>query len=236
MGGYNNSYFSVHCIGNSPSIVTLHLIKWKDERGCPQIFRLVDRVSASWKEFGVILGLGTNQLEKWEAQYRGDANMCWARVIEEWLNGGIGSDYPVTWEGLYTLLKDAQYSVVAEELKIAVDRLFTSSANPDDEEDLFSVDNNSDAVEVAEINVGFADDCMVPIDDLCKFTNLTADYENIWYTLYVAAMEVVNILGKDKLDKIILQLNKASEMLSILSSYSSCVYMFTGESKSKNWA
>jgi hypothetical protein len=152
--------------------VTLHLIKWIDESGQPQTFRLVDWVSASWKNFGMILGLGRNQLEKWEDQYRGDANMCWARVMEEWLNGGEGSDYPVTWEGLYTLLSDAQYSEFAEELRNAVDRLCNATPGPANEKEDLPVDNSfeADDSEVAAANVDFTDDD-APINDLCKFTN-----------------------------------------------------------------
>lgn len=110
----------------------LHLIKWKDERGLTQTFRLVDRVSASWKNFGIILGLTMNQLKRWEDQYRGDSNSCWARVMEFWLSGGSDKDdYPVTWEGLYTLLYDTEYSVVADELKMVVDDTTTLGSRED---------------------------------------------------------------------------------------------------------
>lgn len=118
--------------------MTLHLIKWKDDRGRSHTFRLVDRVSASWRNFGAILGLGTNQLDRWEDQYRGDSNMCWARVMEEWLNGNSEGDYPVTWEGMYSLLDDAEFSVVTEELRKAVDRVSGSCST--DEEDVDTSD------------------------------------------------------------------------------------------------
>ena len=41
--------------------------------------------------------------------------------MEHWLNGAGKDCYPPTWEGLYTLLEDAQCSQVAEELKKAVE-------------------------------------------------------------------------------------------------------------------
>ena len=113
-------YFA--CTGDTLSIVTLHLIKWKDKSGKVQTFRLVDRVSASWKDFGLLLKLEMNVLKAWDDLYRGDANMCWARVMEHWLtHEGDHGDYPPSWEGLYALLNDAEYSVVAEELRKAVD-------------------------------------------------------------------------------------------------------------------
>lgn len=108
-------------VGNALSIVTLHLIKWKDENGQIQTFRLVDHVSATWHIFGLLLELSQNQLNTWEEFYRGDANMCWARVMEYWLTcQSSDSNYPVTWEGLYTLLNDAEYSQVAVDLRRAV--------------------------------------------------------------------------------------------------------------------
>jgi hypothetical protein len=100
---------------------TLHILRWKDQNGGKKTFRLVDRVSAGWKEFGTLLGITQNQLGTWEEQYCGDINTCWTKIMECWLNGIGRNRYPPTWEGLYELLDDAQYSQVAEELKNAVD-------------------------------------------------------------------------------------------------------------------
>ena len=130
--------------------MTLHLIKWKDEKGCIQTFRLVDRVSASWRsKFGMILKLTTNQLNVWEDQYRGDANMCWARVMEQWLNGSSEADYPVTWKGLYSMLDDAEFSQIAQELRVAVNGAYASSdIQSDDEEELLDESSNESAEEI----------------------------------------------------------------------------------------
>ncbi len=93
-------------------------------------------------------------MEVWADQYRGDANMCWARVMEYWLNGSSeGSDYPVTWEGLYLLLNDAEFSEVAEELKMAVDGVSVSSSNTlTDGKDDISTDDS------VKIPIGDVDD------------------------------------------------------------------------------
>ena len=39
-------------------------------------------VSAKWYDFGLLLGIGFNELEAWEAQHRGDANKCWNKVSD----------------------------------------------------------------------------------------------------------------------------------------------------------
>ena len=99
---------------------SLNLLKWKDEQGESQTIRLVNEVSADWHDFGLLLGLKLKQLDAWDAQYRGDVRMCWNKVMEHWLTEGGSRDYPATWEGLYTLLKDLNFTKVAEILKRAV--------------------------------------------------------------------------------------------------------------------
>ena len=46
--------------------------------------------------------------------------MCLIRVIQHWLDGGGTSEYPVTWDGFYSLLMDAECAEIAKELRNAV--------------------------------------------------------------------------------------------------------------------
>ena len=80
----------------------------------------MDHVSARWEDFGLYLDVETNQLDAWKVQEQAVVSKCWNRVMDHWLTGGGTSDYPVTWEGLFTLLDDVGFSKVAEDLKIAV--------------------------------------------------------------------------------------------------------------------
>ena len=91
-----------------------------DEEGQEQELRLIKNVSARWYEFGLLLGVGFNELEVWEAQHRGDANKCWNKVINDWLTRGGSRDYPSIWEGLYSLLNDLELGSVAMKLEKAV--------------------------------------------------------------------------------------------------------------------
>ena len=86
---------------------------------------MVDQVSAKWHDVGMLLGLSLNQLDAWDAEYRGNANKCWNRVIDQWLTRGGSHDYPATWEGVYTLLKDTGFKKIARKLKSAIVRHFT---------------------------------------------------------------------------------------------------------------
>lgn len=110
----------------------LTLLKWHDEQGHTRTFRLADKVSAGWILFGTLLGLSSNQLDVMRQDNSGSATLCWRAVMEWWVRGGHGSldeEYPITWEGLYQLLQDAEYSEVAGELERVVSRAVSSSAD-----------------------------------------------------------------------------------------------------------
>ena len=94
---------------------TLQLIKWRDAEGREQTFRLVDLVSARWMEFGTLLGFTLNVLEGWEKEYHCNSSRCWMKVMDSWVEKG-SCDYPVTWEGLCTLLRDMGLPDVRHEL------------------------------------------------------------------------------------------------------------------------
>ena len=78
-------------------------------------------MSAAWRKFGKLLDFKFNQLRGLEQQYRGVGDDCWDHVMQHWMDGGSKS-YPPTWQGLYSLLKDAEFAAVAIELKEAVEK------------------------------------------------------------------------------------------------------------------
>ena len=80
----------------------------------------MSKVSVKWKDFGLRLGMTLNDLEAWEREHRGAAKDIWNKVMDHWLAGGGGHDYPATWEGLYSLLRDVELSEAANQLEKAV--------------------------------------------------------------------------------------------------------------------
>ena len=118
-GEYIHTNLSLCPIVVALSLRSLELIKWTAEHGCQQGFRLVDKVSSKWQTFGRRVKIEHNKLKALEDQYR-DPARCWLEVMEHWLNGGGNREYPVTWDGLYALLEDVEFSEVAKELKKAV--------------------------------------------------------------------------------------------------------------------
>lgn len=79
---------------------------------------MANKVSMKWRDFGKALNMTYNELCVLKEQYHGYANNAWDAVMDRWLRGN--SSYSVTWEGLYSLLNDMEFSQVAVELKAAV--------------------------------------------------------------------------------------------------------------------
>lgn len=94
------------------SLRSLNLIKWKETK-----FRLVNNVSSRWRSFGTRLDMPYNLLDAWWKECLGNSARCWNKVMGYWLDGGGTSDYPITWEGLYELLDDVEYSEITKDLK-----------------------------------------------------------------------------------------------------------------------
>ena len=77
-------------------------------------------VSANWKKFGHILRQEPKLLEAWEAECLKKADQCWCKVMQHWLTEDNAPYHQATWEGLISLLEDADYAEVARKLKIAL--------------------------------------------------------------------------------------------------------------------
>ena len=105
--------------GSRPSMKHLYLIQWESE-GAEQDFRLVNRVSSKWKQFGRRINLEEDLMTTWDRQVRGNAEECWDMVMQRWLKGER-HNYPLTWEGLFKLLKDVAFQGVVPDLKHAVE-------------------------------------------------------------------------------------------------------------------
>ena len=91
-----------------------------------QEFWLIDMVSNKWRKFGQVLGLTESRLTGYHAQCLGGNGDRFDQVMKHWLNGE-STDYPVTWDGLYALLKDTTLEPVVTSLKTAVENAFGKS-------------------------------------------------------------------------------------------------------------
>ena len=115
-----------HMIISLSTASALNLLKWKDEQGQEQTISLVREVSASWYDFGMILGFSFNELDSWNSEYQGNTHKCWNKVMESWLSKGGTRDYPASWKGLCTLLEDLEFSRVSQLMQRAVAGLWAT--------------------------------------------------------------------------------------------------------------
>lgn len=78
------------------------------------------KTSKKWKKIGMLLNRNMAEFKDIQQQQEGDDELCWCDVMEKWLLGNGSSTYPATWEGLHSLLLDAQADDAAKLLKKAV--------------------------------------------------------------------------------------------------------------------
>ena len=98
----------------------LDLLKWnKPGEAKPQKFRLVDHVSANWRDFGTRIGVTDNTMD---GMPDNKAKLNWGTIMQKWLDGTGTSSYSLTWDGLCELIDDVGgYSAIIDELKEALE-------------------------------------------------------------------------------------------------------------------
>ena len=102
-----------------PTSSNLTVIRWRNERGEVNKFRLKSFIIHKWRDIGNLV-VPRQQLEVWAKEK--DVKECCEAVLSYWLDHPP-RHYPATWEGLYELLDDSELGQVAIELKEAVDNV-----------------------------------------------------------------------------------------------------------------
>lgn len=98
---------------SKPDLKSLVLFKWKDENGVQQKERVIKRVSADWRDIGILLGLSVAELKEY-------TTLESVGVFNYWIENGGHPDYPLSWEGLCDLLCDIDHDNIADNVKAAL--------------------------------------------------------------------------------------------------------------------
>ena len=77
------------------------VIKWNDDQGKKQKFRLVDRIKDKWRDIGRLARIPADELDSLSPHSA--TERCTA-VLEKWMRAPP-KDYPGTWEGLMELFE-----------------------------------------------------------------------------------------------------------------------------------
>ena len=101
------------------------LIKYTDRKGSIRELRLTNRLKASWRDIGVVLGISESELQSIVMSHFPDGAGQWFKeVISMWMKGSLPSDYrskyPLSWNGIIKVLNDADLNSYVEELKEAL--------------------------------------------------------------------------------------------------------------------
>ena len=100
-----------------PNLANLTQITWTNKKGKLETFRLQQSICDKWREIGDLVGVPPSLIAVWTNK---DALERIRNVLRYWLTNA-GSTYPVSWEGLYQLLEDAQLSEFIARLKEAIE-------------------------------------------------------------------------------------------------------------------
>ena len=102
----------------------MDLIKWEDEKGVEQEFRIYSKIAHKWRQIATqLLGFGPGQISAIESDHR-QTCFCITAVMGRWFENANRlpnvRNYPKSWQGLINLLNDVELGEVAEELKKAL--------------------------------------------------------------------------------------------------------------------
>ena len=82
-------------------------------------FNLVHHISSRWRKIGLKLGMEYNQLESIERRFRYNDEEILMNVFKLWVENADGlphhARYPLSWQGLYTLLENIGKMEVAKQ-------------------------------------------------------------------------------------------------------------------------
>jgi len=98
-----------------PTIQRITLIKYRAHNEI-LTFRLLEKIQGKWCEIGTLLGVPMNAII---GSHMTITEKC-QEVVRVWLEMG-SQEYPVEWESLIKVLRDAQMGKVADDLKNALD-------------------------------------------------------------------------------------------------------------------
>lgn len=104
-----------------PTARNLTLIDWKDSKGRRRRLQVKQSMCNKWKEIGCLLEIPLPLLQAWGTTYRENPLECINPVLTHWLESSTELEYyPVSWEGLQTLLEDVELSQINVDLNKAL--------------------------------------------------------------------------------------------------------------------
>ena len=103
----------------------LNHFEWKDENGVKHELRIYSDISHKWREIAELLGFHPGQIESLQDEYRRNGDRV-RHVLGRWFEDAVNlphhdpNKYPLSWDGLLSILHDAQLGEVKKVLRKAL--------------------------------------------------------------------------------------------------------------------
>ena len=99
-----------------PTMAQMYLMKYTSSDGQQNNFRLIDKIQGHWRDIGTLMKIESSVLNDFESHCRGNLKEQCRKVLEAWIAQG-SRNYPVTWSGMSTVLKDVLLGEVSCQLE-----------------------------------------------------------------------------------------------------------------------
>ena len=82
------------------------------------VLKIVDKISMQYQKLGLLIGLSVSEIEGFrERSFLNTEKTC-NFIFDAWVSkNGHSPNYPLSWEGLYALLKDIGHKQAADDMK-----------------------------------------------------------------------------------------------------------------------
>ena len=119
----SNFYSELKYLGRpAPNIEDISFIKNGTE-----IFELSKRICSRWQKIGLVLGIEHDKMRYLAADKSRETEEKYKKILDIWLDEASSlpnsDDYPLSWQGLKTLLEDIDESAVAKQLFAFLDAI-----------------------------------------------------------------------------------------------------------------
>ena len=80
------------------------------------------QLDSNWYDLGLLLGQPPEELDRYRVLALTEASKypCCQRVFSEWIKNSENTKYPLTWAGVYELLRDMDRASLATKLQEAL--------------------------------------------------------------------------------------------------------------------
>ena len=78
---------------------------------------VISKVNSEWRQLGLLFGQSTSDLDNFKSKAMLDNKECCERVFDKWINDDGSLHYPLSWEGLFKVLRKIGHGRTAMDIE-----------------------------------------------------------------------------------------------------------------------